>query len=74
MKKEKTKRICKNYARSCAFANRCANCKHRVMRSVYDRAAHEKKLITLCAKKHDMEGDTSECFTCSAEGTRCKNE
>lgn len=68
-KKKRERRICTNYAKECPIANRCANCKNRLMLH-----APNGNFEIKCKKKNDTDGDTSKCFECSSEGFRCKTE
>lgn len=65
---KKQQRICENYAKPCPLANRCDNCKKRVMH----KTPHGIEIR--CRDRNDVNGDTSKCFVCTSEGLRCKEE
>ncbi len=65
---KKQQRICENYAKPCPLANRCDNCKKRVMH----KTPHGVEIR--CRDRNDVNGDTSKCFVCTSEGLRCKEE
>lgn len=71
MKKTNNERMCGNYFKICPIANKCDNCKSRIMRSVRGQNG-EIKFSIHCKKKNDVNGDHSKCFECRAEGYRCK--
>lgn len=65
---KKQQRICENYAKPCPLANRCDNCKKRVMH----KTPHGVEIR--CRDHNDVNGDTRKCFVCTSEGLRCKEE
>lgn len=63
---KKQQSICENYAKPCPLANRCDNCKKRVMH----KTPHGVEIR--CRDRNDVNGDTRKCFVCTSEGLRCK--
>ncbi|MCM1297622.1 MAG: hypothetical protein NC311_18950 [Muribaculaceae bacterium] len=72
MKNKKNLRVCANYGKPCPLANKCDNCRNRLMKFVFVDGV--KQTIIKCKKGNDTEGEKSKCFDCASEGYRCKTE
>ena len=75
MKKRNPERICANYAKFCPIANRCDNCAHRAVKWKYNPITKKRETVGLgCKKGYPTDGDKRNCFKCTMEGHRCKND
>ncbi len=75
--KHKNVRICENYAKPCAFANKCESCKYRAMKIKKEYGNAVLKLVG-CKVGCNIDGTPEEkakCFYCTSEGTeKCKGD
>ncbi len=75
--KHKNVRICENYAKPCAFANKCESCKDSAKKKRFINGKEVLQIVG-CKKGFDMARlpeEKSKCFHCKSEGTgKCKGD